>query len=512
MTGLYVAFGGLGGDVFSSGLDDIEKTLLPFDVVTRFYRWSQGRKAALEAMDHDGPIFVAWHSAGAKASSDFAKAFGKPIDIGISVDAWLPGVAVAENYKRVISIQADRMGRFHMHGANVVDKIVIEGTTHTTVDDSKQLHELIRREIVSVMKGPNMETPFYIGEGEQVSEAELARLASDHEIPPYLALAATYIESKDLEGSWSSGALVALYEDHIAYKYSSGKVRDALVKARLAARGWRDLPYPPSPYPQIDRCTEIAGPEVAALSTSWGMYQVMGFNFQMLGFDSALDLVEYLKASEKNQFMAWVKTIDEMGVRDALLAEDWAGYARRYNGPKYAAHGYHTRLSALAAKYKEKYGTGLLPPVDTPQLPDIPADPPHVPTPGPGQLTLEALRGLPTQALTQAIRQASDVIKMATIVIDERQSESGAESSGEIALKGDATIGVEPVKQIWKMIGAVVGIAVSKAVGAGILPPEVADAAQPVLQGFISPQTVFDLVFAGLGAYFAPRNVYSKGS
>lgn len=221
---------------------------------------------------------------------------------------------------------------------------------------------------------------FYIGAGQQISEADIVRLARANGIPPYLALACAYKETADLEGSYSSGALNALYEDHVAYRNTNGAIRQRLTDNKLAAKGWRDLPYPSSPYPAIDKCVAIAGVEVAALSSSWGMYQLLGENYAMLGFETAADMVAWLAISEINQFLGWIKFIDATNIRHKLIAEDWDGYSLAYNGKAYKSHNYHKKLQALAVKFALKYGKevgGETPPAPQAATASLPAIEPH---------------------------------------------------------------------------------------------------------------------------------------
>ncbi|PHS05875.1 MAG: hypothetical protein COA78_14905 [Blastopirellula sp.] len=316
-----------------------------------------------------------------------------------------------------------------MNGPNVVEKIIYPDETHTSIDDETKLHDFMIKEIGELM---NVQTqsakPFYIGAGEQISEQQIIQLAAENGIPPYLALACSYKETPKLIGSWSSGALNALYEDHVAYRNSSGSVRNRLADARIAARGWRELPYPPSPYPHIDLCAEIAGAEIASLSTSWGLFQILGENHKRVGFETALEMVTWLAASELNQFTAWVRVIDSMGVKDDLLREDWNGYAKRYNGPKYASHGYHTKLAALAAKFAKKYGKGIptlpaptdpvptIPDVVTPTVPDVISPLPVITT----ELTLENLRSWPPEKILAGKVAVTDFLTITNIIEQER--------------------------------------------------------------------------------------------
>jgi hypothetical protein len=85
--------------------------------------------------------------------------------------------------------------------------------------------------------------------------------------------------------------------------------------------------------------------DAALRSASWGRFQIMGDNFEAAGFDSAAGFVQAMTTSEAehlNAFVNFVKSNNKMVT--ALRAKDWAGFARKYNGPGFAANRYDTKL------------------------------------------------------------------------------------------------------------------------------------------------------------------------
>lgn len=91
--------------------------------------------------------------------------------------------------------------------------------------------------------------------------------------------------------------------------------------------------------------------DAALKSTSWGLGQVMGFNFKAAGFTNASDMVTSFNLSEVNQLegmLNFIKATPKMLL--ALQQKDWATFARYYNGPKYKDFNYDTRLAAAYAK------------------------------------------------------------------------------------------------------------------------------------------------------------------
>lgn len=194
---------------------------------------------------------------------------------------------------------------------------------------------------------------FYVGAALKLSATDFARLASKHGIEEAKIRAVNDVEAAG-KGFTPSGALVCLYEPHIAWKYTNGDVRVTLEREGLAYPKWQAGKYPETSYARIDRCAEIAGAEVACLATSWGIGQIMGFNYKACGFDTALEMVESFAQSEANQLQGMIRFISSnRKMRDALQRGDWATFASLYNGPAYKQNKYDTRLAAAYARHKK---------------------------------------------------------------------------------------------------------------------------------------------------------------
>lgn len=93
---------------------------------------------------------------------------------------------------------------------------------------------------------------------------------------------------------------------------------------------------------------------IAAIDgTFWGMFQIGGFNWNKCGTASRTEFVERMSKSEHEQLELFVNFIKTNGMEKYLQKKDWAGFARRYNGPSYAKRGYHTRLAKAYKTYSQ---------------------------------------------------------------------------------------------------------------------------------------------------------------
>lgn len=157
------------------------------------------------------------------------------------------------------------------------------------------------------------------------------------------------VESRG-EGFLTDGRPAILYERHI-------------MRRRLNAHGIDPTPYIKK-YPNLvntktggyiggsrehDRLNDARNiNDSAALeSASWGAYQIMGFHWKALGYSSVQDYVQSMYESERRHLEAFVRFVRlDSRLIKAIQNNDFETFARYYNGPAYAEHGYHTRLAA----------------------------------------------------------------------------------------------------------------------------------------------------------------------
>lgn len=84
----------------------------------------------------------------------------------------------------------------------------------------------------------------------------------------------------------------------------------------------------------------------AMLSTSWGLGQIMGFNYKAAGYKLLDNMVLSFNASEYYQLKGMLNFIkSNKKLYKALKNKDWATFARYYNGKYYARFKYDTRLA-----------------------------------------------------------------------------------------------------------------------------------------------------------------------
>jgi len=82
----------------------------------------------------------------------------------------------------------------------------------------------------------------------------------------------------------------------------------------------------------------------AMKSTSWGKFQIMGFNHVAAGYGSVKEFVKAMHESEGNHLIAFIKFLKSEKLDTPLKAKNWAAFAKGYNGPGYAKNKYDIRL------------------------------------------------------------------------------------------------------------------------------------------------------------------------
>lgn len=154
-------------------------------------------------------------------------------------------------------------------------------------------------------------------------------------------------------GGFVDSQPVTLFEGHIFHKYTKGKF-DAEAPT-LSYPTWTTQFYGHDQKAEKLRLMKamLLDSTAALMSTSWGRFQIMGFNFALCGFTDVQSFVKAMKQSEKPQLDAFVEYIIHSRLNDELRDLRWADFARCYNGPLYQKNNYDTKLATAYLKYKD---------------------------------------------------------------------------------------------------------------------------------------------------------------
>ena len=194
----------------------------------------------------------------------------------------------------------------------------------------------------------------FIGAAGPLSPDDIAEAARLLSVPENVVRAVVKVEANGKAYN-ADGTPVIAWEPHIFYRHLRGKKRNQAVAEKLAHPRWGVLPYVSSQtarYATLRRAMQID--RAAALQAcSWGAPQIMGFNHAACGFQTVEGFVAAMQVSAGAQIGAMARFIaHHKEMHAALKAQNWHGFARRYNGPGYAKNRYADKLERWAAHYK----------------------------------------------------------------------------------------------------------------------------------------------------------------
>jgi hypothetical protein len=145
--------------------------------------------------------------------------------------------------------------------------------------------------------------------------------------------------------------LTTLFEAHKFSKYT-GRRFDK-THPHLSSPSWNRVLYAKTWQGERARLAEASklDPVAALMSTSWGRFQIMGFNHGACGYRDAADMVNDFATGERPQLLAFVEYIQTAKLDDELREHRWLPLAIGYNGPAAEANKYPEKLAAAYRKH-----------------------------------------------------------------------------------------------------------------------------------------------------------------
>ena len=162
------------------------------------------------------------------------------------------------------------------------------------------------------------------------------------------------VESRGL-GFLPDGRPKILFERHVMFKQLEDRGYDV---EQLASQYPNIINTKPGGYAgqhtehkRLNNAIAI-NQDAALCSASWGIFQIMGFHWQALGYDSAEKFAQAMHHSEGKQLDAFVRFIQSnQKLHQALIEQKWAQFAKMYNGPAYKKNLYDIKLARAYAQY-----------------------------------------------------------------------------------------------------------------------------------------------------------------
>lgn len=153
-----------------------------------------------------------------------------------------------------------------------------------------------------------------------------------------------------------------LFEGHIFWS----RLEKAGLRPVELQRGNEDILYPKwtktyylggaREHQRLKRA-QVIHSDAALESTSWGLFQILGYHWKALGYDSVTDFTNRMAKHESEQLGAFVRFLNINKVRDGrtlaavLRDNDWSTFAYAYNGPRYRENRYDDKLREAFRQY-----------------------------------------------------------------------------------------------------------------------------------------------------------------
>lgn len=162
--------------------------------------------------------------------------------------------------------------------------------------------------------------------------------------------AVTEVESNG-SGFGVDGRPIILFEPHVFSRLTQHRFDD--THGGVSYVKWGARPYPKTQaerWGQLEYAAKLDA-DAALQSASYGLFQIMGFNFAACHFADVKTFVAAMRVSEREHLMAFVAFVKTNNIDVALRERRWAEFAARYNGSGYKKNAYDTKLAAAYAKH-----------------------------------------------------------------------------------------------------------------------------------------------------------------
>lgn len=190
----------------------------------------------------------------------------------------------------------------------------------------------------------------------QLTDADYIKAAIDLDVEVAVLKAIKTVESGGK--AIQNGIPTMLFEGHVFWKrLESRKINPSkYVKGNenILYKYWTKKHYTgrnAGEYARLQKAIKIN--EAAAYeSASYGMFQIMGHNYKVCGYNSAKEFYEDLCKNEDAHFNAFIKFIKAKGIVPYMQKKDWNNIAYRYNGAGYKKNRYDQKLKDAYNKFK----------------------------------------------------------------------------------------------------------------------------------------------------------------
>lgn len=182
---------------------------------------------------------------------------------------------------------------------------------------------------------------------QQLTQQDYEKAAKDLDCEVAAVKVVAIVESSG-NGFLSNGEVKILFEAHHFSRLTRGAYD--LTNPKISSHLWNRKLYSNGMGEHRRLKEAVALDRNAALqSASWGAFQIMGFHWESLGYESLQAFInaQYTAAGQLDCFVRFIK---HNNLARFLKTKDWKGFARSYNGPGYKENKYDTRMAEVYKK------------------------------------------------------------------------------------------------------------------------------------------------------------------
>lgn len=161
--------------------------------------------------------------------------------------------------------------------------------------------------------------------------------------------AVDFVESAG-NGFLKNGKLKILFEGHKFFIHTQGKY--SITNPDLCYKKYTNKFYGLNQWDRYLEATKLDA-VAAALSCSWGRFQIMGDEYKRCGYVSVIEMIKDFETSESRHLIAVAKFIISKNIDDDLRELNWSTFCYYYNGPKYAENGYDIKLKKAFKQFEQ---------------------------------------------------------------------------------------------------------------------------------------------------------------
>lgn len=189
--------------------------------------------------------------------------------------------------------------------------------------------------------------------GKKLTREQIKILASEYNIPYASLMAVIKTETLSTGGYYPNTLIpVVRFENHKFHEFTGGKyietnptLSSVKFTNKFNLKGINEYYRFLQAY-AIDK-------NAAIKATSWGLGQVMGFNYTVCA-PTLNAFVRLMYKSEYDQLIAVLKYCEINNLLRHLRTKDWDAFAEGYNGKYYRRNQYHIKLANWYEQYSNE--------------------------------------------------------------------------------------------------------------------------------------------------------------